>query len=63
MWQPKFFQVVQVTEKGVFLKDEAADKIICVPDLHMIMQFELDGSLHAFQPNFHYSVVSGRAAD
>jgi hypothetical protein len=58
MWQPNFMRVMGVTDKGVVLKDIPRNKIISVPDLKMIMQFELDGSLHGFAPNFHYTVVA-----
>ena len=57
MWHPNFLKVHEVTEKGVFLKDESQNKTILISDLNWIVQFELDGSLHAFAPNFHYDVV------
>ena len=50
-------RVHEVTDKGVFLKDEQQNKIIFISDLKWIVQFELDGSIHSFAPNFHYEVV------
>ena len=57
MWQSHFMRVSEVTDKGVFLKDLIEDKLILISDLSMIMQFELDGPIHSFAPNFHYTVV------
>lgn len=57
MWEPRFLRVIHVTEKGVFLRDETINSMISLPDLKMIMQFELDGPIHTFQPNYHYDVV------
>lgn len=56
MWESSFLRVIHVTDHGVFLKDESKSRMISVPDLRMIMQFELDGSVHTFQPNYHYKV-------
>lgn len=57
MWQRSFMCVNGVTDKGVFLKDELQNKTIFISDLKWIMQFELDGSIHSFVPNFHYEVI------
>jgi hypothetical protein len=57
MWEPRFLRVIHVTDRGAFLKDTTKNRTISLPDLKMIMQFELDGSIHAFQPNYHYDVV------
>ena len=56
MWQPNFMQVVKVTDKGAYLKDEAGKRIILLSDLRLIIHCELDGSLHSLEPNFHYEV-------
>jgi hypothetical protein len=56
MWQPSFYRVLKVTEKGVVLNDELRNKTIVIPDLANIVQFELDGRLHTFEPNFHYDL-------
>lgn len=58
MWHPTFLRVQEVTEKGVFLRDESENKTIYISDLKWITQFELDGTLHTFAPNFHYDVVA-----
>jgi hypothetical protein len=57
MWQLNYMRVIHVSEKGVFLKDEIENKMISIPHLKMIIQFELDGSVQAFEPNFHYDVI------
>src|SRR5687768_14135834 len=58
MWQPNFLRVVKVTEKGVILNDEINNNTIVISDLSNIMQFEVDGRLHTFEPNFHYNLSS-----
>jgi hypothetical protein len=56
MWAVNFFRIVYVTEKGALLNDEVTDKMMMVPDLSMIMQFEIDTPFQGFQPYFHYDV-------
>jgi len=56
MWQPNFFRVVQITEQGVLLNDEAANSFKCLPDLSQIVQFEIDVAVHNFLPHNHYDV-------
>jgi hypothetical protein len=57
MWQPNFLKVLKITENGVILNDELQNKLVTVPDLSNIMQFEIDGRIYAFGPNFHYDVT------
>ena len=57
MWHPNFMRVSEVTDNGVFLRDELQSKTIFISDLKWIAQFELDGSIHSFAPNFHYDVI------
>ena len=57
MWQPRFVYVHEVTDNGVFLKDQIENKTVFISDLKWIVQFELDGSLHSYAPNFHYDVI------
>jgi hypothetical protein len=56
MWQPHFMRVVRTTEKGVVLNDETQNKMLVVSDLTQIIQFELDGRIHTFEPNYHYDL-------
>ena len=56
MWKSSHFNVFQVTEKGVILCDDATKKLVMVPDLTQVMQFELDQSFQQYEPHFHYSV-------
>jgi hypothetical protein len=57
MWQDQFMRVIDVTDEGVILKDNPNNKMILLPDLKTIIQFELDGTLFSYQPHFHYNVV------
>jgi hypothetical protein len=57
MWKPHFMRVVKLTEKGVMMNDELKNQMISVPDLYQIVQFEIDQSVHAFEPHFHYGLV------
>ena len=56
MWQQNFMCVLKITENGLLLNDEIANKLIVIQNLSNIVQFELDGSLHDFEPNFHYEI-------
>jgi hypothetical protein len=56
MWAVNFLSIVHVTEKGAVLNDEVKDKTLWIPDLSMIMQFEIDTPFQGFQPYFHYDV-------
>ena len=58
MWAPNFVRVIKVTDKGVMLADESSGKILSIPDISHIMQFELDKSFQSFQPYFHYDVLT-----
>lgn len=55
MWYPNFLRVLKVTDKGVILNDDVKDKLFSL-DFLTVMQFELDGAIHGFEPHFHYDV-------
>lgn len=57
MWAQNFARVIKVTDKGVILRDESVRKLVSIPDISHIMQFELDKPFHSFKPHFHYDVV------
>ena len=57
MWYPNFVRVLKATDKGALLNDEIQNKIISISDLSVIIQFELDASLHNYEPHFHYEVT------
>lgn len=57
MWHTTHMKVVKPTEKGVLLLDEVKNKMISVPDLATVVQFELDQAFLQSQPHFHYNVV------
>jgi hypothetical protein len=56
MWQNNHYRVLKLTEKGVVLNDERANKLQFVQDLNKVIQFELDQAFQKFQPHYHYSV-------
>ena len=53
MWAKHFMHILRVTERGTLLKGE---NLLFLPDLSIIMQFELDAPFQGFQPYFHYNV-------
>ena len=55
LWQPLHCQVALLTDKGVALND-AERKLIIIPDLKDVMQFELEQVFQKYQPHFHYSI-------
>jgi hypothetical protein len=60
MWINTYRRVVVLTEKGAIFNDEEMNKLVNLPDLSMIMQFELDQTFQEYQPHFHYDVESTR---
>lgn len=56
MWQPFHYHVFQITDRGVALCEELSRKLIIIPDLGHVMQFEIDQSFKQFEPHFHYAV-------
>jgi hypothetical protein len=56
MWGSNFLSVSSVNGKGALMKDPQESKLISVPDLTNVMQFELDNSFIGFQPHYHYEV-------
>jgi hypothetical protein len=56
MWQVNHHHVIQLTDHGVALHDGEKNKIVVLPNLKSVMQFELDGNFQNYQPHFHYSV-------
>ena len=58
MWMENFARITLVTERGVILNDEGFGKIIQIPDIAEIYQFELDSPFQNFQPYYHYDVES-----
>ena len=56
MWEVNPVRVLAVTEKGAILRDDDNNKVINLPSLDLVMQFEIDAPFHGFQPHFHYHV-------
>lgn len=56
MWQPMHYQVLHLTAQGVALRDPVSKKLLIIPDLSQVMQFEIDQPYQQYHPHFHYSV-------
>jgi hypothetical protein len=57
LWHPNFLRIIKITESSAVLFHDAIRKrLILLSDLSSIIQFELDGRLNTFEPNFHYLV-------
>ena len=56
MWAQNFLRIVHVTEQGVVLNDETSNKVITLPHLSHIIQFEIDKAFQSYHPYFHYEV-------
>lgn len=57
MWMQNFMRIVLVSEMGLLLHDESANKLSRISGLENIIQFEIDRSFEMFEPHFHYDVV------
>ena len=57
LWDTGFSTIVLVMERGVILSDEAHNQVCTIPDLHNVIQFEIDGPFRNFQPYNHYHVT------
>lgn len=56
MWFPYFMKIVRVGETDVILNNEVDKKLVRVPDLSYVMQFEIDERFQNFKPHFHYNI-------
>lgn len=63
MWQRNFMRVLKATGKGVMFNDEQKSKLIVLPDLNSIVQFEIDVRFQNYQPHFHYHVSPEQLED
>ena len=59
MWAQNFLRVIQISDPGVLLSDETSNKLVTIPDISQIIQFELDKPFQFYQPYFHFEVVTG----
>lgn len=56
-WHPNFLQIVKITDgAGVLFMDKTRNKLISLFDLSTVIQFELDGHMPPFEPNFQYEI-------
>lgn len=57
LWHPNFMRVLKVEEnRSVLFHDVTRKRLIQLPDLSTIVQFEIDGRLHPFEPCMHYGI-------
>jgi hypothetical protein len=61
LWRPDFMSVNQLTERGVMLETDQGSRLLFIPNLSAIAQFELDKSWQQFEPYRHYNVFTGTA--
>jgi hypothetical protein len=57
LWMSSFSRVSSVTDKGVILTTDHSNRVILVPNLNNVMQFELDNNFQEFTAHNHYNVV------
>jgi hypothetical protein len=58
MWQPNFMKVIKVREVGILFQDQTSGRLTVIPDLNRLIQFELDGRIHNYEPHNHYNVTT-----
>jgi hypothetical protein len=57
MWLQSFSRVSSVTEKGVIITTDHSNRVLLIPKLSNIMQFELDNNFQEYIAHNHYDVV------
>ncbi len=57
LWQPLFLKIMDVTDSGVALLNEAENRLTFIQNLCNVMQFEIDCKFQNYQPNNHYDVT------
>ena len=55
MWHTHYTRVLARKDDFVMLHDEPINKAFAV-NLSDVMQFEIDGSIYGYKPNYHYDV-------
>jgi len=55
-WYPNFTKVLSLTDTGVTVVDSSTAKVVTIPDLIDIVQFEIDDRFYNYRPCFHYEV-------
>src|SRR5688572_22711021 len=58
MWVVNPMRILAITEKGAIFRDESTSKLVNLPSLSLVMQFEIDAPFLGFQPHYHYHVQS-----
>jgi len=56
MWQKNFSKVIKMTETGAILLDEKLERPYLLPDLIIVMQFELDSAFQQYEPYKQYTI-------
>jgi len=61
LWQQQYYHIALLTEKGIALSNDQR-KLVVIPDLARVMQFELEDTFQQYQRHFHYSVEEDKAS-
>jgi hypothetical protein len=57
LWMQSFSRVSSITDRGVILTTDHANRVLLVPNLNNVMQFELDHNFQEYIAHNHYDVV------
>lgn len=57
LWMQSFARVSSVTDKGVILTTDHANRVLLVPNLNNVMQFDLDHNFQEYIAHNHYDVI------
>ena len=55
-WQTNFSKVIKLTETGAILLDEKVERPYLLPDLIIVMQFELNAPFQQYEPYKQYTI-------
>jgi hypothetical protein len=57
LWHPNFLRILNIEDgKRVLFHDDTRKRFIQLQDFSTIAQFELDGRLYPYEPNYHYQI-------
>jgi hypothetical protein len=57
MWQTHHGRILTINEKGASVIEESTNKLIFIPDLNNVIQFEIDKPFKTYKPHCHYTVT------
>lgn len=57
LWHPNFLRMIKIEENnGILFHDETRKRLISLPDVSSITQFEVDRPVDFLKAGFHYQV-------